>query len=36
VINGVHAVIFTNDAEALRTMLGDVLGLPPVHAGGAG
>jgi catechol 2,3-dioxygenase-like lactoylglutathione lyase family enzyme len=34
VINGVHAVIFSNDAEGLRGFLRDVLGFAPVDAGG--
>ena len=33
-INGVHAVIFTKDAERLRGFLRDVLGFPSVDAGG--
>lgn len=33
-INGVHAVIFSKDAEGLRAFLGDVLGFPSVDAGG--
>jgi catechol 2,3-dioxygenase-like lactoylglutathione lyase family enzyme len=33
-IDGVHAVLFTRDAEALRAFLGDVLELPSVDAGG--
>jgi catechol 2,3-dioxygenase-like lactoylglutathione lyase family enzyme len=33
-INGVHAVIFSKDAEALRAFLGDVLGFKSVDAGG--
>ena len=33
-ISGVHAVIFTEDAEALRAFLRDVLGLRSVDAGG--
>jgi len=33
-ITGVHAVIFSRDAEGLRTMLGDVLGFESVDAGG--
>jgi catechol 2,3-dioxygenase-like lactoylglutathione lyase family enzyme len=33
-INGVHAVLFTQDAEALRAFLRDVLDLPSVDAGG--
>jgi catechol 2,3-dioxygenase-like lactoylglutathione lyase family enzyme len=34
VITGVHAVIFTKDAEGLRAFLGDVLGFSSVDAGG--
>jgi catechol 2,3-dioxygenase-like lactoylglutathione lyase family enzyme len=34
VISGVHAVIFTRDAEALRAFLRDVLGFSSVDAGG--
>jgi len=33
-ITGVHAVMFTKDAEALRAFFRDVLGLPSVDAGG--
>ena len=33
-INGIHAVMFTPDAEALRAFLRDVLELPSVDAGG--
>jgi predicted enzyme related to lactoylglutathione lyase len=33
-INGVHAVIFTNDAEGLRAFVRDVLGFSSVDAGG--
>ena len=33
-INGVHAVMFTRDAEALRAFLSEVLGLNSVDAGG--
>jgi catechol 2,3-dioxygenase-like lactoylglutathione lyase family enzyme len=33
-INGVHAVIFTTDAEADRAFFRDVLELPSVDAGG--
>ena len=33
-ITGAHSVIFSRDAEALRAVLGDVLGLPSVDAGG--
>jgi hypothetical protein len=34
VITGAHAVIFSEDAEALRAFLRDVLELPSVDAGG--
>jgi predicted enzyme related to lactoylglutathione lyase len=34
VINGVHALIHSEDAEALRTFLADVLGFSSVDAGG--
>jgi predicted enzyme related to lactoylglutathione lyase len=34
VINGVHAIIFSEDAEGVREFFGDVLGLPSVDAGG--
>jgi catechol 2,3-dioxygenase-like lactoylglutathione lyase family enzyme len=34
VINGVHAIIFTRDAEADRAFFRDVLALPWVDAGG--
>jgi catechol 2,3-dioxygenase-like lactoylglutathione lyase family enzyme len=34
VITGVHAVIFTKEAEAVRGFLGDVLGFSSVDAGG--
>jgi len=34
VINGVHAVIFSRDAEGLRAFLRDVLGFSSVDAGG--
>jgi catechol 2,3-dioxygenase-like lactoylglutathione lyase family enzyme len=33
-INGIHAVIFSKDAEGLRAFLRDVLGLAFVDAGG--
>ncbi len=33
-ISGVHAVIFTRDAEGLRAFLRDVLGFSSVDAGG--
>jgi catechol 2,3-dioxygenase-like lactoylglutathione lyase family enzyme len=34
VITGVHAVIFTSDAEGVRAFFRDVLGLSSVDAGG--
>jgi catechol 2,3-dioxygenase-like lactoylglutathione lyase family enzyme len=34
VITGVHALVFSKDAEADRAFFGDVLGLPSVDAGG--
>ncbi len=33
-ITGVHAILYTRDAEELRTFLGEVLGFPSVDAGG--
>ena len=33
-INGLHAIVFSPDAEKVRTFLGDVLELPSVDAGG--
>jgi catechol 2,3-dioxygenase-like lactoylglutathione lyase family enzyme len=33
-ITGVHAVMFTKDAEGLRAFVRDVLGFPSVDAGG--
>jgi catechol 2,3-dioxygenase-like lactoylglutathione lyase family enzyme len=33
VINGVHAIVFSREAEKVRTFLGDVLGLSSVDAG---
>ena len=33
-ITGVHAILFTRDADALRAFLRDVLELPSVDAGG--
>jgi len=33
-ITGIHAVLFTRDADALRAFLRDVLELPSVDAGG--
>jgi predicted enzyme related to lactoylglutathione lyase len=34
VITGVHALVFSKDAEAVRAFLRDVLDLPAVDAGG--
>jgi catechol 2,3-dioxygenase-like lactoylglutathione lyase family enzyme len=34
VINGLHAIVFSPEAEKVRTFLGDVLELPSVDAGG--
>jgi catechol 2,3-dioxygenase-like lactoylglutathione lyase family enzyme len=34
VISGVHAIVFTHDAEADRAFFRDVLGFPAVDAGG--
>jgi hypothetical protein len=34
VINGVHAIIFSDDAEGVRAFVREVLGLPSVDAGG--
>jgi hypothetical protein len=34
VINGLHAIVFSPQAEKVRAFLGDVLGLPSVDAGG--
>jgi catechol 2,3-dioxygenase-like lactoylglutathione lyase family enzyme len=34
VINGLHAIMFSPDAEKVRTFLADVLDLPAVDAGG--
>ena len=33
-ITGVHALVFTRDAEAVRAFVRDVLGFPSVDAGG--
>ena len=33
-ISGVHVVVFTPQAEAVRTFFGDVLGLDSIDAGG--
>ena len=33
-INGSHVIVFSNDAEADRAFLADVLGFPHVDAGG--
>ena len=35
-ISGVHAVIFSKQAEKMRTFFRDVLGLRGVDAGGGG
>jgi catechol 2,3-dioxygenase-like lactoylglutathione lyase family enzyme len=34
VINGLHAIVFSPEAEKVRAFLGDVLDLPSVDAGG--
>jgi hypothetical protein len=34
VITGAHAVLFSEDADAVRALLGDALGLESVDAGG--
>jgi len=34
VITGVHAIVFSPEAERVRAFFGDVLGLPSVDAGG--
>jgi catechol 2,3-dioxygenase-like lactoylglutathione lyase family enzyme len=34
VINGAHAIVFTQDAEGARAFFRDVLGFPSVDAGG--
>jgi catechol 2,3-dioxygenase-like lactoylglutathione lyase family enzyme len=34
VITGVHAIVFSEDAEAVRAFMRDTLGLPSVDAGG--
>jgi predicted enzyme related to lactoylglutathione lyase len=34
VINGVHAIIFSDDAEGVRAFFDEVLGFPSVDAGG--
>jgi predicted enzyme related to lactoylglutathione lyase len=34
VITGVHAIVFSPEAERVRTFFGDVLGTPSVDAGG--
>jgi predicted enzyme related to lactoylglutathione lyase len=34
VITGVHAIVFSADAEKVRAFFADVLGLPSVDAGG--
>ena len=33
-INGVHAVVFSREADKVRAFFADVLGLPAVDAGG--
>ena len=33
-INGVHAIVFSNDAEGVRAFFDEVLGFPSVDAGG--
>jgi catechol 2,3-dioxygenase-like lactoylglutathione lyase family enzyme len=33
-VTGAHAILYTEDAEALRAFFRDVLGLPSVDAGG--
>ena len=33
-ITGLHAIIYSPDAEKVRSFLGDVVGLPSVDAGG--
>ena len=33
-INGLHAIVFSEDAERVRTFLGEVLGFDSVDAGG--
>ncbi len=33
-INGLHAIVFSPEAEKVRAFFGDVLGLPAVDAGG--
>jgi predicted enzyme related to lactoylglutathione lyase len=34
VINGVHAIIFSDDAESVRAFFDEILGFPSVDAGG--
>jgi hypothetical protein len=34
VITGVHAIVFTKDADGIRSFFRDTLGLPSVDAGG--
>jgi catechol 2,3-dioxygenase-like lactoylglutathione lyase family enzyme len=34
VITGVHAIVFSPDAEKVRAFFADVLGLPSADAGG--
>jgi hypothetical protein len=33
VINGVHALVYTREVEAVRSVFRDVLGFPSVDAG---
>ncbi len=33
-ISGVHAIVFSREADKVRPFFGDVLGLPAVDAGG--
>ena len=33
-INGLHAIVFSPEADKVRSFFGDVLGLPAVDAGG--
>ena len=33
-INGIHAIVFSPDAEKVRAFFADVLGLPSADAGG--
>jgi catechol 2,3-dioxygenase-like lactoylglutathione lyase family enzyme len=34
VITGIHAIVFSPEAEKVRTFLADVIGMPSVDAGG--